>query len=131
MHTGVSLTMDSAAWKQNTGGYYSTIVKIGTAIVHWVIPRQITQVFRKCHLTVSQMFPKKVLCLKSYNLPFFGWRYGNVDNYLLTVCFLHVILCVLSQYVQNYRPTYEQTNILLDQLENTFLVISHAQGGYY
>ena len=44
--------------------------------------------------------------------------------------FLHVILCILSQCVQNYRPTHEQTNILLDELQNTFfLVISHVPGG--
>ena len=37
---------------------------------------------------------------------------------------------ILSQYVQNYRPTPEQTNILLDQLQkHFFLVISHAPGG--
>ena len=37
---------------------------------------------------------------------------------------------ILSQYVQNYRPTPEQTNILLDQLQkHFFLVVSHVPGG--
>ena len=75
-----------------------------------------------------------VLYFKCYNLPFFGWQYGNVDNYSLFGFCLHVILCILSQYVQNYRPTHEQTNILLDQLQNTFF-FSHITctggGGYY
>ena len=39
-------------------------------------------------------------------------------------------LQILSQYVQNFRPTPEQTNILLDQLQkHFFLVISHVPGG--
>ena len=43
---------------------------------------------------------------------------------------LHVILCILlSQYVQNYRPTHEQTNILLDQLQNTFFSHITCTGG--
>ena len=70
-----------------------------------------------------------VLYLKCYNLPFFGWRYGNVDNYSLFGFFLHVILCILSQCVQNYRPTHEQTNILLDQLQNTFFSHITCSGG--
>ena len=54
-----------------------------------------------------------------------------VGGQLLTVLiFLYVILCILSQYVQNYRPTHEQTNIILDQLQkHLFLVISHVPGG--
>ena len=43
--------------------------------------------------------------------------------------FLHVILCILSQCVQNYRPTHEQTNILLDQLQNTFFSHITCTGG--
>ena len=45
-----------------------------------------------------------VFRFKCYNLPFFGWRDGNVDKYSLFLFFFHVILYILSQYVQNYRP---------------------------
>ena len=77
-------------------------------------------------LTVSDFIyhgvPNLVFYFKCYNLPFFGWRYyGNVENVLTVLIFLHVIYkCILSQYVQNYRPTHEQTNILLDQLQKHF-----------
>ena len=47
-----------------------------------------------------------------------------------THCFdFFVCNLILSQYVQNYRLTHEQTNILLDQLQEHFLVISHVPGG--
>ena len=49
-----------------------------------------------------------------------------------THCFdfcVYVILCILSQYVQNYRPTHEQTNILLDQLQKHFLSHITCTGG--
>ena len=49
---------------------------------------------------------------------------------MYSLFFFYVILCILSQYVQNYTPTHEQTNILLDQLQkHFFLVISHVPGG--
>ena len=36
-------------------------------------------------VTLSDFFlygvPNLVFYFKCYNLPFFGWRYGNVDNY--------------------------------------------------
>ena len=62
--------------------------------------------------------PNLVFCFKCYNLPFFGWRYGNVNNYSVVLIILYVVLSKLSQYVRNYRPTHEQTNILyiIDQL---------------
>ncbi len=69
-----------------------------------------------------------VFRFKCYSLPFVGWWDGNVDKYSL-FDFFHVILYILSQYVQNYRPTHEQTTILLDQLQKHFLVISHVPGG--
>ena len=40
--------------------------------------------------------------------------------------FLQVILCILSQYVQNYRPTHEQVtnqHSIRPAAQNTFLVI--------
>ena len=45
-----------------------------------------------------------VFRFKCYNLPFFGWWDGHVDKYSLSSFFSHVILRILSQYVQNYRP---------------------------
>ena len=47
-------------------------------------------------------------------------------THTVLIFFLHIILRILSQYVQNYRPAHEQTNILLDQLQNTC-----TEGGYY
>ena len=53
-----------------------------------------------------------------------------MDNYSLFRYFMHVILCILSPYVQNYRPNHEQTTILLRPAAKTlFLVISHVPGG--
>ena len=54
------------------------------------------------------------------------WSCGQL---LTVLIFLYVILCILSQYVQNYRPPHEQTKILLDQLQKHFLVISHVPRG--
>ena len=44
-----------------------------------------------------------VFRFKCYNLPIFGWWDGNVDKYSVLI-FFHVILYILPQYVQNYRP---------------------------
>ena len=61
-----------------------------------------------------------------------------MENVLTVLIFLHVIYkCILSQYVQNYRPTHEQTNILLDQLQKHFFLVMYVShvpwegGGYY
>ena len=49
-----------------------------------------------------------------------------MENVLTVLIFLHVIYkCILSQNVQNYRPTHEQTNILLDQPAAKTLFFSH------
>ena len=44
-----------------------------------------------------------------------------------------MLIIISLQYVQKYRPTHEQTTILLDHLQkHFFLVISHEpEGGYY
>ena len=61
--------------------------------------------------------PNLVFYFKCYNLPFFGWRYGNLDNYYgfqLCVC-----VCAKLQ-----THTWK-TNILLGQLQKTFFFFSH------
>ena len=52
-----------------------------------------------------------------------------MDNYSLFLYFVHVILCILSPYVQNYRPNHEQTTILLDQLQKHFFSHITCTGG--
>ena len=49
-----------------------------------------------------------------------------------THCFdilCNIILCILSPYVQNYRPNHEQTTILLDQLQKHFFSHITCTGG--
>ena len=38
-------------------------------------------------INIFYRVPNFVFYLKCYNLPFFGWRYGNVDNYSLLLFF--------------------------------------------
>ena len=52
--------------------------------------------------------PNLAFYFKCYNLPFFRVAVWYVDNCSLFWFFLHVILWILSQYVQNYRPTHEK-----------------------
>ena len=56
---------------------------------------------------------------------------GMINNicHMIDMSFWHVILCILSQYVQNYRPTHGQTNILLDQLQKHFFSHITCTGG--
>ena len=47
-----------------------------------------------------------VFRFKCYNLPIFGWCDGNdiCGQILPVLIFFQVILYILLQYVQNYRP---------------------------
>ena len=97
-----------------------------------------------------------VFRFKCYNLPFFGCWDGNVDNthcfdffscnqiYISSICarlqtssaspsilinLFKVAILIYQKKPKNYRPTHEQTNILLDQLQKHFFIHITCTGG--
>ena len=97
----------------NTCKYFSSIYKdlifyILMCAYHFIYSNKIKPPYS---IRIFYGVPNLAFYIKCYNLPFFGWRYGNVDNYSLNI----LIFCacnLMSQYVQNYRPTHEQTRVL-------------------